>query len=158
MIINRSPLTLVPALLAWAVAFAACNPPPGDLRQSGAPPPIRTPIGPIPGSYGSNVDSVSRVANPFADDRGAVGAGRRLFTGFNCAGCHGEHGGGGMGPSLRDEDWIYGNNDAQVFGSIVEGRAHGMPAWQSKLTEDQTWRLVAYIKSLRTRNEPDPPI
>jgi cytochrome c oxidase cbb3-type subunit 3 len=63
-----------------------------------------------------------------------------------------------MGPSLRDEDWIYGNTEEQIFSSIAEGRAHGMPAWQSKLTEDQTWRLVAYIKSLRTRNEPQPPI
>jgi cytochrome c oxidase cbb3-type subunit 3 len=98
------------------------------------------------------------VANPFAGDRAGIGEGRRLFTGFNCAGCHGDHGGGGMGPSLRDEDWMYGSTDAQIFSSVIEGRAHGMPSWQSKLTEDQTWRLVAYIKSLRTRNEPEPPI
>ena len=63
----------------------------------------------------------------------------------------------GMAPSLRDEDWLYGQADAQIFNSINEGRAHGMPSWNTKLTEDQTWRLVAYIKSLRTRNEPEPP-
>jgi cytochrome c oxidase cbb3-type subunit 3 len=143
-------------LIAWAVAVsAACSPPPGDLRQGSAPPPMWTPVGPVPGGVGNDV---ARPANPFSEDRGAIGAGRRLFTGFNCAGCHGEHGGGGMGPSLRDEDWIHGTADAQVFSSITEGRAHGMPAWQSKLTADQTWRLVAYIKSLRTRNEPEPPI
>jgi cytochrome c oxidase cbb3-type subunit III len=62
-----------------------------------------------------------------------------------------------MGPSLRDVDWIYGNNDAQVFSSITEGRAHGMPSWQTRLTPDQTWKLVTYIKSLRTRNEPQAP-
>ena len=138
---------------AWFGA-TSCSPPPGDIRKSEAPPPLRTPIGPMPGPAGD----VTGPPNPFADDRGAVGQGRRLFVSFNCAGCHGDHAGGGMGPSLRDADWIYGNADAQIFGSIAEGRAHGMPSWQSKLTEDQTWRLVAYIKSLRTRNEPDPPI
>jgi cytochrome c oxidase cbb3-type subunit 3 len=62
-----------------------------------------------------------------------------------------------MGPILRDVDWIYGASDAQVFSSIAEGRAHGMPAWGTKLTEDQVWKLVAYIKSLRTPAEPNPP-
>ena len=138
----------------WTISVLACSPPPGDLRQSSAPAPIRTAIGPVPGGAGL----VGGPRNPFDGDRGAIGEGRRLFTQFNCSGCHGEHAGGGMGPSLRDADWIYGNDDAHVFSSITEGRAHGMPAWQSKLTEDQTWRLVAYIKSLRTRNEPDPPI
>jgi mono/diheme cytochrome c family protein len=159
MISRQKPPPAVPALLVCVTAFtAACNPPPGDLRQSSAPPPIRTAVGPVPGGGGNHVDNGSLAVNPFAGDRGAIGEGRRLFNAFNCSGCHGDHAGGGMGPSLRDEDWIYGNTDAQIFSSIVEGRAHGMPSWQSKLTEDQTWRLVAYIKSLRSRNEPEPPI
>jgi cytochrome c oxidase cbb3-type subunit III len=141
-------------LFAGALVIAACSPPPGDLRQSSAPPPINTPIGPVPGLGGEP----ARPSNPFAGDRAAIGEGRRLFNAFNCSGCHGDHGGGGMGPSLRDVDWIHGSAEAQIFSSIAEGRAHGMPAWQSKLTEDQTWRLVAYIKSLRTRKEPEPPI
>ena len=41
-----------------------------------------------------------------------------------------------------------------MFSSIAEGRAHGMPSWQPRLTADQIWKLVTYIKSLRTRNEP----
>src|SRR4051812_37221116 len=139
-------------LVGMLSVTAACSPPPGDIRKSDARPPVSTPVGPVPGPG----DAV-HAANPFAHDRGAIGEGRRLFVGFNCAGCHGDHGGGGMGPSLRDEDWIYGNADAQLFSSIVEGRAHGMPAWQSKLTEDETWRIVAYIKALRTRGEPEPP-
>jgi cytochrome c oxidase cbb3-type subunit 3 len=146
-------LLRVALLFICAALCAACSPEPGDIRQSSAPPPINTEIGPIPGP----VDEPVRPANPFARDRGAIGEGRRLFTGFNCAGCHGDHAGGGMGPSLRDPDWLYGSADAQIFSSISEGRAHGMPAWQSKLTEDQTWRLVAYIKSMGTRNEPEPP-
>jgi cytochrome c oxidase cbb3-type subunit III len=142
------------AAVFLCVFVAGCNRTPGDLRQSDAPPGVPTPVGPVPGG----LDRMTRPSNPFAGDRAAGGDGRRLFNDFNCSGCHGDHAGGGMGPSLRDADWIYGNADAQIFSSIAEGRAHGMPSWASKLTEDQIWRLVSYIKALRTRNEPQPPI
>ena len=106
-----------------------------------------------PGVSGAAVPT----ANPYAQNRAATGEGRQLFVRFNCSGCHGGRAGGGMGPSLRDVDWIYGNRDGQLYSSIAEGRAHGMPSWQPRLTADQIWKLVTYIKSLRTRNEPNPP-
>jgi cytochrome c oxidase cbb3-type subunit 3 len=62
-----------------------------------------------------------------------------------------------VGPSLRDVTWLYGHDDAQVFSSIAEGRAHGMPAWGTRLNDDQIWKLVTYIKSMRTNAEPDRP-
>src|SRR5213593_4313964 len=86
-----------------------------------------------------------------------MGEGRQLFVRFNCSGCHGGRAGGGMGPSLSDADWLYGDAEAQIFSSIAEGRAHGMPAWGTRLNEDQVWKLVAYVKSLRTPNEIQPP-
>jgi cytochrome c oxidase cbb3-type subunit III len=150
---KRSATLLVCSVFLGGCAIA-CGPTPGDVRKGDSTPPVTTPVGPVPGG----IDRLARARNPFAGDRGAGGEGRRLFTSFNCAGCHGEHGGGGMGPSLRDVDWLYGNEDGQIFNSIAEGRAHGMPAWYSKLTQDQVWRLVTYIKSLRTRNEPQPPV
>ena len=97
------------------------------------------------------------MVNPFADDTVALGEGRRFFLAYNCAGCHGDHGGGGMGPSLRDERWLYGSSPAQIARSIADGRAHGMPAWRRMLTDAQVWQLAAYIKSLRTPQEPQPP-
>ena len=97
-------------------------------RIDAAPPPIVTAVGPIPGPQ----TSVTAPANPYAGDRTAMGEGRQLFVRFNCSGCHGGRAGGGMGPNLRDVDWIYGNNDAQLFSSIAEGRAHGMPSWQTR--------------------------
>lgn len=63
-----------------------------------------------------------------------------------------------MGPSLRDTTWLYGSRDDQIFDSIAEGRSKGMPAWGSKIPQDQTWKLVAYIKSMRRPEEPDPPV
>ena len=123
------------------------------MAPSTSPPTLLAAVGPIPGSGGSGPDP----KNPYAGDRGAMGQGRQFFMRFNCAGCHGDHGGGGMGPSLRDVDWIYGSRDAQVFDSIAHGRAHGMPTWGTKLNQDEIWKLVAYIKTLRTSNEIQPP-
>lgn len=113
----------------------------------------QTAVGPIPGAS----ESFAGRRNPYHGVRGATTEGRALFVRFNCSGCHGGRAGGGMGPSLRDVDWMYGQTEAQIFSSIAEGRAHGMPAWGTKLTEDQVWKLVAYVQSLRTPDEPHPP-
>lgn len=141
-------------LLLAAALWSGCGRSPGDIAGSGEAAPVFTAVGPIPGPG----PDPAAPGNPFAADRAAAGAGRRLFREFNCSGCHGEHAGGGMGPSLRDPDWIYGGDDGQVFSSIAEGRADGMPSWYTRLSQDQIWRLVAYIRSMRTRNEPEPPV
>jgi cytochrome c oxidase cbb3-type subunit 3 len=96
-------------------------------------------------------------ANPYEGDRSVLSEGRRLFGWFNCSGCHGDHGGGGMGPSLRDSTWLYGGQPGEIFASVVEGRSLGMPAWGTKIPADQIWKIVSYIKSLRSQDEPDPP-
>ena len=137
----------------FVLAAAGCDRAPGDLAAASAPPAMRTPVGPVPGPP----QHIVRPANPFAADRGARAEGRELFVRFNCSGCHGGHAGGGMGPSLRDVDWIYGAVDAQIYSSIAEGRAHGMPAWGVMLNDDQIWKLVAYIRTLRTPDEASPP-
>jgi cytochrome c oxidase cbb3-type subunit 3 len=60
-----------------------------------------------------------------------------------------------MGPSLRDSLWTYGGEDTQLYSTIVEGRPAGMPAWGAMLSQDQIWKLITYIRSLRTLDEPD---
>lgn len=97
------------------------------------------------------------ITNPFADDPAARVDGRRLFNWYNCSGCHGSHGGGGMGPSLRDSAWVYGGTDAAMYNTIAQGRARGMPAWESKVPRAQIWKMVAYLGSLGTPREPSPP-
>ena len=140
-----------------AIVSAACSPAPPSGGQS-APAPAPPAVGPVPGPSSPGVSGAAvTTANPYAQNRAATGEGRQLFVRFNCSGCHGGRAGGGMGPSLRDVDWIYGNDDARIYSSIAQGRAHGMPAWESRMTADQIWKLVTYIKSLRTTNEPNPP-
>lgn len=115
--------------------------------------PNRTNVGPVPGGQPDELGQV----DPYIGNPSAIQDGRRLFNWYNCSGCHGGHGGGGMGPSLRDQMWLYGSRDDQIFDSIAEGRSKGMPAWGSKIPENQIWELVAYIKSMRTPDEADPP-
>lgn len=120
---------------------------------NGAQATIASVTGPIPGG----VQMVHYRTNPYSTDAVAQQDGRRLFDWYNCSGCHGGHAGGGMGPSLRDPVWLYGNRDDQIFDSIAHGRSNGMPAWGTKIPETQIWELVAYIKTMGTPQEPDPP-
>ena len=136
-------------LLATAGCQSASTP-----TSAGSSPPVPATVGPVPGPPGA----LHVRTNPLAGDPVALQDGRRLFNWYNCSGCHGGHAGGGMGPSLRDPVWLYGNRDDQIFDSIAEGGSKGMPAWGTKIPEHQIWELVAYIKSMRTPQEPDPPV
>lgn len=100
---------------------------------------------------------LGELRNPYTGDRSAIATGQVLFNAMNCAGCHSGYAGGGMGPSLRDSTWIYGNSDAQIYSTIVEGRPNGMPAWGAKLPEEQIWKIIAYLRTLGTSNEPVKP-
>jgi len=100
---------------------------------------------------------LGELRNPYTGDRSAIATGQMLFNAMNCAGCHSGYAGGGMGPSLRDSTWIYGNSDAQIYSTIVEGRPNGMPAWGAKLPEEQIWKIIAYLRTLGTSNEPVKP-
>jgi len=77
----------------------------------------------------------------------AVGEGKRLYSNFNCVGCH-AHGGGAIGPALMDARWIYGSRPEQIYASIVQGRPNGMPSFAGKIADFQVWELVAYVRSL----------
>jgi len=85
--------------------------------------------------------------SPFQNNAWGVAEGKRLFDNYNCSGCH-AHGGGGMGPPLMDDKWIYGSRPANVFETIVEGRPNGMPSFRSKIPDSQVWQLVAYVQSM----------
>jgi cytochrome c oxidase cbb3-type subunit III len=95
---------------------------------------------------GSNVTSGWPGAS-YEENAYAVSQGKRLFTWYNCVGCH-AHGGGGSGPPLMDDQWIYGVEPMNVFRTIVDGRPNGMPSFAGKIPEGQVWQLVAYVRSM----------
>ena len=83
------------------------------------------------------------------DDPATIEAGKALFTGkLGCYGCHGQAGGGGMGPSLADATWIYGGDAAAIHETLVNGRPNGMPAFSGAATDEELWQVVAFVQSL----------
>ena len=85
---------------------------------------------------------------PLSNDPDAVARGAKDFDAFNCSGCHMARGGGGMGPSLSDDIWIYRSSAANIYLSIAQGRAAGMPAFGAMLPDRTIWELVAYIQGI----------
>src|ERR1041385_1419461 len=96
------------------------------------------------------------VRNPYESSAYAVSEGEMLFNAYNCSGCH-FHGGGGIGPALMDDEWIYGSSPAQVYATITEGRPNGMPSFGGHIPAQQVWQLVSYVRSL-SNLEPPPPV
>jgi len=139
-------------VLLAAFATASCTTQPSSAVAA-ATAPVSMAVGPVPGV----TSQPPLPQNPLGNNEVARTEGRRLFNQFNCSGCHGGHAGGGMGPSLRDNVWLYGGKDAQIYASIAQGRGKGMPTWGAKIPEQEIWQLVAYIKSMRTPDEPEPP-
>src|SRR4030095_3164523 len=84
---------------------------------------------------------------PYEENAFGVSEGQRLFSWYNCVGCH-FHGGGGIGPPLMDDKWIYGSEPQNVFATIVEGRPNGMPSFRGKIPDTQVWQIAAYVRSM----------
>ena len=94
------------------------------------------------GSAGLTVD------HPYLHNAWAMSEGKRLYSWMNCAGCHSPNGGGAIGPPLTDEEWIYGAEPENLFATITGGRPNGMPTFGGKLSNQQVWQLVAYVRTL----------
>jgi cytochrome c oxidase cbb3-type subunit III len=98
--------------------------------------------------------TVSQNNGPYQYNAYAISEGKALFNQFNCVGCH-ANGGGGMGPALMDDKWIYGSDPASVFATIMEGRPNGMPSWRGRIPDYEVWRLVAYVRSMSGQSSKD---
>jgi cytochrome c oxidase cbb3-type subunit III len=145
---SRFPVELCGAVMAAAITFSGCE------RISQAASAQHEPSD-RPGVIDSALDPGLRHSTSTVDPRAAayynnaeaVNTGKRLFSQYNCSGCH-SSGGGGMGPDLMDDEWIYGSRLEQIHQTLVDGRPNGMPAWGGKLTDEQLWQLATYVRSL----------
>ena len=130
------------AMLLWSCARedrVLRQPPPADqtlntVQVSGINP-------------GANSLPIPPPSNMYQESAYAVSEGQKMFDQYNCSGCH-AHGGGGIGPPLMDQAWIYGSEPGNVFATITQGRPNGMPSFRNRIPEYQVWELVAYVRSL----------
>ena len=133
---------------AAALTLAACN---REERHSRSKPLGETvPAGESPDTVWPGQSApppLDARAKLYDNNAPAIAEGQFLYTRMNCVGCH-SHGGGGMGPPLMDDEWRYGGRIDQIAATIAEGRPQGMPAWRGKLTDDQIWKLAAYVRTL----------
>jgi cytochrome c oxidase cbb3-type subunit III len=87
------------------------------------------------------------VPNEYEESAYAVAEGQRLYRWYNCNGCH-ANGGGGSGPALMDDQWIYGSAPANIVATILEGRPNGMPAFGGKIPDHQAMQIAGYVRSM----------
>jgi len=80
----------------------------------------------------------------------SVGEGRRAWLEFNCAGCHGNTAGGGMGPN------IVGAESGDIQEAVLQGDARegGMPSFKGCATTTDVKNIGAYLHSIGKQNEP----
>jgi cytochrome c oxidase cbb3-type subunit 3 len=81
-------------------------------------------------------------------DEAVMKAGQVLYK-KNCAVCHADDGGGGVGPNLTDDYWIHGNDIKGVFTTVSEGvPAKGMIPWKGNMSPKQIQDVSNYVLSL----------
>ena len=88
--------------------------------------------------------------NPFEGQPAAIEEGRQIYN-KTCTTCHGLDGGAGeMGPALGLEGRRFALRSAsEIFGAIKNGiPATGMPSTPG-LSDEQIWKVTAYIQALR---------
>lgn len=85
--------------------------------------------------------------NPYEHNDKAIQEGKGIYA-ANCAVCHGDNLEGGVGPDLTTH-LRYGETDKEKYISIFEGREGGMPGFGDQLGRDRTWRVLAYMDSVR---------
>jgi alcohol dehydrogenase (cytochrome c) len=92
-------------------------------------------------------DTPEAQKNPFAADASAVEAGRTLFQ-QTCQSCHGSEGRGDRAPALAGGAFRHGVSDGEIFVNIRGGIAGTQMPSFSRLSTDQIWQLVTYLRSL----------
>lgn len=101
------------------------------------------------GFAGAQNPAKPKKLNPYTGNLKAIKEGQKLYTLYSCNFCH-NHGGGRMGPSLIDDEWTHGSDD-ETLRTLIRGEIpdQAMPdAFGKVLTDDEIWKLLAFIRSL----------
>ena len=101
-----------------------------------------------------------KLKNPVAASPASIKAGQQLFQ-KNCRFCHGADakGDGPMAPegthppNLTDDKWDRGSSDGEIYAVIRDGAGpkFDMKGYKSKMTEQEIWNIVNYLRSLQAK-------
>ena len=135
------------ALALTALALAGCQREERSFRSSPTESEEKVALVPLfPGSSGPTSE-ISGKGKEFEGNAYHLAQGKTLYRWFNCVGCH-ANGGGGSGPALIDDVWIYGGSIENIVHTIREGRPNGMPSFRGKIPDDQIWQIAGYVRSM----------
>lgn len=104
------------------------------------------------------------LQNPVPTTPAAIAAGSQIYQ-KHCQSCHGAHGDGKgeKAPELStapgdftDAAKMSGLKDGELYWEITRGR-HPMPAFEKKLTEQERWEAVDYIRTFAAKSSASPP-
>lgn len=79
-------------------------------------------------------------------DRGDARVGKSMYR-ANCAGCHGENGQGGIGPSLNSTTFLAVASDRYLAQTIVEGRPNTAMSGYRFFDAQQISDMLAHLRS-----------
>jgi len=138
----------------FAMVVAACDRKPQEAAEHPAAQPAPQKSGDaltvalVPFSPGGQkpISTEDAEGRRIMRDPEQIAAGKQLYSALNCVGCH-FHGGGGIGPALMDDKWIYGDSIENIASTIREGRPNGMPSFRGVVPDEQIWQLAAYVRS-----------
>jgi len=92
----------------------------------------------------------------FSDDPTILASGETIFK-RQCAVCHSEDGGGGIGPNLTDEYFLHGATIGEIYNTVKVGVPDkGMISWEPVLSSEQMRDVSAYIITLVGTNPENP--
>jgi mono/diheme cytochrome c family protein len=101
------------------------------------------------------------LKNPVASTPQSIAAGQAAFQKY-CRFCHGADAKGDgpqapkdtHPPNLTDEKWDHGSTDAEIFTVLKDGVGpkFDMKGFNSKLTPQEMWNIVNYIRSLGSKS------
>ena len=103
--------------------------------------------------------AVRKLKNPVPATPEAVAAGKADYA-EHCRNCHGEKGDGkgekaaelSVAPGdFTDARKLNGRTDGELYWQITRGRLP-MPAFDDKLTDQQRWQLVDYIRTFAAKS------
>ncbi len=84
--------------------------------------------------------------HPAIGDPEAIAAGAKLWA-QSCAGCHGPDGSGGRGPNLVRRPLWHPLSDDRIF-TVIRNGLPGTDMPPTTLSDEETWRLVAFLHAL----------
>ncbi len=103
------------------------------------------------GFAGAENPAKPKKLNPYTGDPEAIKEGRGVYFLYSCNACHGGTGGGGMAGAspLFDDEWNYGSDDETLF-KLIKGQIPNqiMPAVGKNMTDDEIWKVFAWIRSI----------